>query len=81
MPGPVSLPKTAGGDDGRPFTADTADGVVGGELTNGNEPDIGTRRFTATGLADVDMNGLDAQGKARKKKKFGALRRMFRLDD
>jgi hypothetical protein len=74
-------PKIAGGEDGRPFTADTADGVEGGGLTNEDRPDIGTRRFTATGLADVDINGLGAQGKARKKKKFGALRRMFRLDD
>jgi hypothetical protein len=39
---------------------------------------MGPRRFTATGLADVDINGI---GKPRKKKKFGALRRIFRLDD
>jgi serine/arginine repetitive matrix protein 2 len=78
LPGPANPPKITG-DEGdeekRPFTSDTADGVVG---TNGNRPDIGTRRFTATGLADVDISGI---GKARKKKKFGALRRMFRLDD
>jgi hypothetical protein len=39
---------------------------------------MGSRRFTATGLADVDINGI---GKPRRKKKFGALRRIFRLDD
>jgi hypothetical protein len=39
---------------------------------------MGPRRFTATGLADVDINGI---GKPRKKKKFGALRRIFRLND
>ncbi|PVH86154.1 hypothetical protein DL98DRAFT_407790 [Cadophora sp. DSE1049] len=81
------------GEDGRPFTADEADGVVGGaggekgQLTaNGDgRPDLGTRRYTATGLAAVDIanvNGSGATGeKARKKKKFGKLRKMFRLDD
>jgi len=62
-------------------------GVVGGGGKNiaGNEngdsrPDLGTRRFTATGLADVDINGItDIPG--RKKKKFGKLRRMFGLDE
>ena len=78
LPVTESPPKIGGGEDGRPFTADTADGVLGGELTNGDRPDIGTRRFTATGLADVDINGV---GKPRKKKKFGALRRIFKLDD
>ena len=77
----ASPPKIAGGENGRPFSADTANGVEGGGLTNVDRPDIGTRRFTATGLADVDINGLGAQGKARRKKKFGVLRRMFRLDD
>ncbi|KAE9365409.1 hypothetical protein N431DRAFT_353218 [Stipitochalara longipes BDJ] len=78
LPAPASPPKIVGGEDGRPLTAETADGVVGGELANGDRPDMGARRFTATGLADVDINGV---GKPRKKKKFGALRRMFRLDD
>ncbi|KAN0089463.1 hypothetical protein V8E51_019723 [Hyaloscypha variabilis] len=77
LPVPASPPKIVGEDE-RPFTADTADGVLGGELTNGARPDMGTRRYTATGLADVDINGV---GKPRKKKKFGALRRIFRLDD
>ncbi|KAH8749431.1 hypothetical protein BGZ57DRAFT_776033 [Hyaloscypha finlandica] len=75
LPGPASPPTIVGGEEGRP---DTADGIVGGELTNGHRPDMGPRRFTATGLADVDINGI---GKPRKKKKFGALRRIFRLDD
>jgi hypothetical protein len=75
--------KILDGEDGRPFSADAGDGVVGSEangVTNGNttRPDLGTRRFTATGLGEVDLNGV---GKGRKKKKFGALRRMFRLDD
>lgn len=71
----ASPPKIGEEEEGRP---DTADGVVGGELTNGDRPDMGARRFTATGLADVDINGIH---KPRKKKKFGALRRIFRLDD
>jgi serine/arginine repetitive matrix protein 2 len=87
---PDSPPKVLGGEDGRPFTADAGDGVVGGECApttngvDGDRPDIGTRRFTATGLSDVDMKDLkDVNGveKSKKKKKFGALRRMFRLDD
>jgi serine/arginine repetitive matrix protein 2 len=78
-----SSEKILGGEDGRPFSADASDGVVGGEangVTNGDtaRPDLGARRFTATGLGDVDLNGV---AKGRKKKKFGALRRMFRLDD
>ncbi|KAK0105689.1 hypothetical protein ONS95_004216 [Cadophora gregata] len=83
------------GEDGRPFTADGADGVVGGGggrekgqlTTNGDgRPDLGTRRFTATGLAGVDLAAINGNGgivgeKARKKKRFGKLRKMFRLDD
>ena len=82
------------GEDGRPFTADEANGVVGGaggekgQLTalNGDgRPDLGTRRFTATGLAGVDIANVNGGGIAgeqqRKKKKFGKLRKMFRLDD
>jgi serine/arginine repetitive matrix protein 2 len=86
---PDSPPKVLDGEDGRPFTADAGDGVVGGEnapTTNGvdgGRSDIGTRRFTATGLSDVDMKDLkDVNGVEKsKKKKFGALRRMFRLDN
>lgn len=88
LPVPTS-PKALGGEDGRPFSADNGMGVVGGEKgINGNgvgingdgRPDLGTRRFTATGLADVDLSRVtDVPG--RKKKKFGKLRRMFRLDD
>ena len=86
--------KIIGDEDGRPYTAGAGDGVVSGEAgkvenrigevngvngVNGDgRPDIGTSRFTATGLGGVDLNGV---GKGRKKKKFGALRRMFRLDD
>lgn len=77
-----------GGDgvDGRPFTSDGMaglNGVVGGE----DRPDIGTRRFTATGLTSVDVPAGDdssvvgAVVPGKKKKKFGALRRMFKLDD
>ncbi|CZR62951.1 related to MUC1 Extracellular alpha-1,4-glucan glucosidase [Phialocephala subalpina] len=86
---PLSPPKGLGGENGRPFSADNGMGVVGGEKgINGNgvgingdgRPDLGTRRFTATGLADVDLSHVtDLPG--RKKKKFGKLRRMFRLDD
>lgn len=88
-PKPQSLLTGTEGEDERPFTADGANGVVGGEKgelsTNGDSrPDIGTRRYTATGLAGVDIvgvNGGAAEEKARKKKKFGKLRKMFRLDD
>jgi len=83
LPVQATPPKIASGEDGRPFSAD--DGVSGETGVNGStavdgRPDIGTRRFTATGLANVDM-GLNGIGTARKKKKFGALRRMFRLDE
>jgi serine/arginine repetitive matrix protein 2 len=83
LPVLATPPKIAGGEDGRPFSAD--DGVGGETGVNGStavdgRPDIGTRRFTATGLANVDV-GLNGIGAARKKKKFGALRRMFRLDE
>jgi hypothetical protein len=83
LPVPATPPKIAGSEDGRPFSAD--DGVGGETGVNGSaavdgRPDIGARRFTATGLANVDV-GLNVIGAARKKKKFGALRRMFRLDE
>ncbi|KAG0650112.1 hypothetical protein D0Z07_2904 [Hyphodiscus hymeniophilus] len=72
-----TAPQINGGDDARPFTADGSNGANG--TTNGDtaRPGLGTRRFTATGLGEVDLNGE----KPRKKKKFGALRKMFRLDD
>ena len=69
-----ATPRIVGGEDGRPFTADDGDEKAA-------RPDLGSRRFTATGLGEVDLNGSGAAVKARKKKKFGALRRMFRLDD
>ena len=81
-----SPPKIIGGENGRPFTADPSGGGGGGGVvavngtTNGElaRPDPMTRRFTATEVSAVNLNG---DGKPRKKKKFGALRRMFRLDD
>jgi hypothetical protein len=76
-------PKILGGEDGRPFTADDGNGVTGGELANGNKetdrPDLGTRRFTATGVGEVDLSTIT--GKEKKKKKFQGLRKMFRLND
>lgn len=69
--------------DGRPYTADAADGVVGGELNKGTNgelaaPQLGPRRLTVESLpTELDANGAV---KARKKK-FGRLRRMFRLDE
>ncbi|KAB8296409.1 hypothetical protein EYC80_009153 [Monilinia laxa] len=68
-------------EDSRPFSADAGNGIVGGEnkdVDSDVRPDIGERRFTATGLSDVDVM---AQGSPKKKKKFQALRKMFRLDD
>lgn len=78
---PPSPPNILGGEDGRPFTADDGNGIVSGGPANGVErPDLGNRRFTATGLSGIDIN-VNGTGKPRKKKKFGTLRRMFRLDD
>lgn len=76
-----SSSKTIGGEDGRPVTADDRNGVVtGGPANSVERPDLGNRRFTATGLSGIDIN-VNGTGKPRKKKKFGKLRRMFRLDD
>ncbi|TVY28569.1 hypothetical protein LHYA1_G001925 [Lachnellula hyalina] len=62
------------GKDGRPVTAD----AVG---AGGIRPDLGNRRNT-TGLTEVDIAGVTAGlNGVRKKKKFGALRRIFKLDD
>jgi serine/arginine repetitive matrix protein 2 len=73
--------------DVRPSTANAAEGVVGAELSNGipalngetaPPPELGARRFTAQGVpGELDLNGV---GK-RPKKKFGMLRRIFRLDE
>ncbi|RAL64944.1 hypothetical protein DID88_001535 [Monilinia fructigena] len=68
-------------EDSRLSSADAGNGVVGGENKDVDldvRLDIGERRFTATGLSDVDIM---AQGSPKKKKKFQALRKMFRLDD
>ncbi|APA10826.1 hypothetical protein sscle_07g055960 [Sclerotinia sclerotiorum 1980 UF-70] len=70
-------------EEGRPYSADTGGGIVGGEnkevILDATRPDVGNRRFTATGLSDVDI--MAHGGAQRKKKKFHALRKMFRLDD
>ena len=58
----------------RPFTADAANGTTGGQ----ERPDVGTRRFTDSGLNAISINGA---GTPKKRKKFQALRKMFRLDD
>ncbi|KAL2062435.1 hypothetical protein VTL71DRAFT_6701 [Oculimacula yallundae] len=76
------------GEDGRPFTADGPDGGEAMGNVELGRPDIGTRRYTATGLAGVDVANLSLAGAGgiggdagKKKKKFGKLRKMFRLDD
>lgn len=87
---PTSLPpKVAEEDDMRPFTADEGDGMTGALVGvdedgvnvingDGGRPGVGVRRFTATGLGDVDLAaGLDG----RRKKRFGKLRRLFKLDE
>jgi serine/arginine repetitive matrix protein 2 len=75
LPEPQKLGVPAG-EDGRPVTVD-ATSASGSR----NMPDMGDRRNTATGVSEVDVAGVTAGlGKGRKKK-FGALRRMFRLDD
>ncbi|KAF5877707.1 uncharacterized protein Bfra_002074 [Botrytis fragariae] len=71
-------------EEGRPFSADTGAGIVGGENKEivaelNGRPEVGNRRFTATGLSDVDVMGQG--GSPRKKKKFQVLRKMFRLED
>lgn len=80
-----AAPEVKFADHGRPFTSDGANGALGGrgiEADHGlsERPDLGGRRFTATGLSGVDLNPVVFEG-ARKKKKFGALRRMFGLDE
>ncbi|KAF7881867.1 uncharacterized protein EAF02_006555 [Botrytis sinoallii] len=71
-------------EEGRPFSADTGAGIVGGENKEvvaelNGRPEVGNRRFTATGLSDVDVMGQG--GSPRRKKKFQVLRKMFRLED
>ncbi|KAK7962536.1 uncharacterized protein PG986_003361 [Apiospora aurea] len=81
--GDDSWPLPAMGENGRPSTADGR--VNGGPMAR---PNISDRRSTSMGLPGVaqptgydskDVLGPDNHNK--KKKKFGALRRMFRLDD
>jgi len=84
-----NTPIITGANDGRPFTADAANGVSGAEakemgLSNGttSKPDIGTRRYTADALGGTTTAvsaGAVAEGK--KKKKFGSLRKIFGLHD
>jgi hypothetical protein len=65
-------------DDDRPHTADGVNGITGADDKemgiNGADakPDIGSRRYTADAVSGI---GFDSP--AKKKKKFGALRRMF----
>lgn len=78
----TGLKVPVGFEEGIPFSADAGNGAMGGEekeLENGGRPDVGNRRFTATGLNEVDVVG--GQGSQKKKKKFQVLRKMFRLDD
>jgi serine/arginine repetitive matrix protein 2 len=78
-------PDTNGIDpnDEKPYTPDGPD-VSERQLGNGmgpavsNKPDLGPRRTTATALAAVDLSTVVPP---KKKKKFGMLRRAFRLDD
>ncbi|KAK8016153.1 hypothetical protein PG993_014342 [Apiospora rasikravindrae] len=71
------------GENGRPNTADGR--VNGGPLAR---PNISERRSTSMGLPDVaqptgynSKDVVEPDNTNKKKKKFGALRRMFRLDD
>jgi len=85
-------PKVVSGEDGRPFTADRIDGVGatgnGRMETEADKPNISTSRYTATKLSSVDAGdeaavgvGKGGVGEVGKKKKFQALRKMFRLHD
>lgn len=70
---PLAEPPKIVDPGNRPGTADTAG-------TDGDDrPGMGARRHTANGLGGVDVLGVVPEG--RKKKKFGKLRRMFRLDE
>lgn len=72
-----------GPDDERPHTSDGPD-VSEKQLENGTgdadsgKPDLGPKRTSATGLAAIDLSTVVPP---KKKKKFGMLRRAFRLDD
>ncbi|PQE14663.1 hypothetical protein CJF31_00007694 [Rutstroemia sp. NJR-2017a BVV2] len=58
--------------------------AINGINGNGNGNHVGARKFsaTSTGLEDGDAGGGGSSvGSPRKKKKFQALRKMFRLDD
>ena len=72
-----------GPNDERPFSSDGPDASEK-QLENGTgatvpgKPDLGLKRTTATGLAAVDPSTVVPP---KKKKKFGMLRRAFRLDD
>jgi serine/arginine repetitive matrix protein 2 len=79
LPAAAGPRNIVGAENDRPFTADTADGVTRAGANGATRPDLGTRRFTATGLTEVDI--LGAEGKGKRKKKFGKLRRIFGLDD
>ncbi|CAG8949022.1 hypothetical protein HYFRA_00002150 [Hymenoscyphus fraxineus] len=73
---PLAAPPM-GDESRRPGTSGTADEpepTAGGD----DRPGLGNRRHTATGLGGVDILGVVP---GRKKKKFGALRRMFRLEE
>jgi serine/arginine repetitive matrix protein 2 len=83
---PIVPPPVFGIEEGRPFTADAADGVIGAESKDmeGGRPSLGSRRHTASGLTGLDLtvaNGNEIGTPTKKKKKFQALRKMFRLDD
>ncbi|RDL41506.1 uncharacterized protein BP5553_01485 [Venustampulla echinocandica] len=73
----------ASNEEGAPFGGD-AEGIETA-ITGGDKdtrPGMGSRRSTAASkIADVGFsNGVGVDG-MKKKKKFGALRRMFKLDD
>ncbi|KAG9241955.1 hypothetical protein BJ878DRAFT_518127 [Calycina marina] len=71
------LPATTGKEEVRPFTSDG----MGAENGEEGRPDIGTRRFTDSGLNGWSVAGDSAITPQRKKKKFQALRKMFGLYD
>jgi hypothetical protein len=79
-------PDTKGVDpiDERPSTPDgPGPGLSEKQLENGpgatvsDKPNLGPRRTTATDIAAIDLSTVVPP----KKKKFGMLRRAFRLDD
>ncbi|TAQ89198.1 hypothetical protein B7494_g2475 [Chlorociboria aeruginascens] len=82
LPAQETPPQVLTSKDERPITSDgvnAADSSTNGTKANAR-PDLLARRFTATGLTTVDLDTVDLDT-PKKKKKFQALRKIFKLLD